>query len=345
MKIIQIAGIDIDLHWTFLVLLALILITGSLDEVAIVLVLFASVVLHELSHSLVARFYKINVRRIVLLPIGGMSMIDEFSMPAHTELMVAAAGPAFSFALAASAYLIASISPFPDVTAFAGFVGDANLILCVFNLIPAIPMDGGRVWRALRQRKRSFLAATKEAVALSRSIVFILLTIAFLVAILFDAWSFLFWNGLIALFVYFGSGMELDAALFKTASEGITVRDAMRREITCAGSEDTLLDAFELACGAKARNILLISRHGFGVVPLGAFATVPHSEWGRMRLKSIATVTLRCSPGDDVLSVWKKMRAHHVELAPVMEKKKLIGVISEADIERLIYLKRLALIS
>jgi len=342
---LRIAGIDIDLHWTFLLLIALVLIAGGLESVIIATILFGSVVLHELSHSIIARLHKVDVTRIVLLPIVGMAVLDEFAMPPEVELKVSVAGPALSLLLAILAYAVELASPFPWLAAIAAVAKEANILLCVFNILPAIPLDGGRVWRALRQRKRSFLLATREAVALSKFTVFAFLLFGIFLALFLGAWGFLFWSGLIALFIFVGSDMEWEAAVFKTASEGITVRDAMQRDIVCASGEETLLDAFELAYSAKVRNILLVRKHKYGVIPLAAFEGIPRKEWGRRKTKSISTVPLRCKPSDDVLGVWKNMRSLRVELAPVVENNKLVGIVTETDIERLIYLRKLALVS
>lgn len=345
MQLFKIFGIAIDLHWTFIALLVLIFLLGGLDTLGIAFILFGSVVLHELSHSLVARGYGIGVKKIVLLPIGGMSMMDEFAMPANAELWVSAAGPAFSLFLAILAFAVELVSPFPALTALAATAKDANVLLCAFNLLPALPLDGGRVWRALRQRSRSYLAATKEAVTLSRFCVFVILLFSFMLALFFDGLAFLFWNGIIALFIYIGADMELDAAIFKAASEGITVRDAMRRDMVTASGEETLQNALELAYSGKVRNLLLVTKKGFGVVPVAAFAKVPRANWGKVKIKSLSAVPIKCSPKDDVLEVWKNMRLSRIELAPVIEGGKLTGIVSETDIERLIYLRRLALIT
>mgnify|MGYP005844505303 CR=1 FL=1 len=344
MRLVRVMGIDIELHWTFLILLVLILLTGGLSSVAIAVILFTSVVLHELSHSYVARMFRVAVRRIILLPIGGMSVIEELSMPPATEFWVALAGPASSFALALLSALVEMSVGDPSTQLVAGVAKEANLILGAFNLLPAIPLDGGRVWRAWRQRGHSFLAATREAVLLSRVVVGVLLLISMLFFLLLGAWGFLFWNTIIALFIYVGSGMEYDVALFRTAADGIFIRDVMRPEVVCASGEETLEEAFDLAKSAKVRNLLIVNEK-FGVVNLASFEKVPRSEWGKRRIRQLSVHPIRAHPDDSALEVWKKMRAHDVELAPVMENGTLVGVVTETDIERLIYLNKLSLVA
>lgn len=344
MKLFRILNIDIELHWTFLFLLALILLAGGLSSAAIAIILFSSVVIHELSHSYVAKLHGISVKRIILLPIGGMSVIDEFAMSPSVEFRVAIAGPLMSFALALIAAGLELAIPDPNILFITGVAKEANIILGTFNLLPALPLDGGRVWRALRQRRRSYLMATREAVQLSKIVIGVLLLTTLLVGLLSDNWVPLFWNGVIALFIYFGADMEYEAALFKTASDGVRVRDAMRPEIVCASGDESLEEAFSLAKSAKVRNILLIGER-FGVVNLASFEKIPRSEWGRRKIRSLSSHPIRAHPDDSVLEVWKMMRAVGVELAAVMEDEKLVGVISETDIERLIYLNKISLVA
>jgi len=323
--------------------MALILLVGGLESILLAIVLFGSVLIHELSHSVVAKQHKIDVRRIILLPIGGMSVIDDFAVTPATELKVSIAGPAMSLLLAVLAYIVELSSPFPLIATIAATAKEANAMLCAFNLLPAIPLDGGRVWRALRERRKDFLTATKEAVALSKFTIAILVLFGIFLAFLFGEWGILFWNGLIAVFIFAGSDMELEAAVFKSASEGITVGDAMRSEMLCASGEENLLEAFELAYTSKARNILIIGKRNFRVVSLSAFENVPRSKWIATKIKSLSKVPPRCEPGENVLSAWKKMRASDVQLAPVIKNRKLVGVVTESDIEQLIYLRKIAL--
>lgn len=345
MKLFRIIGVDIELHWTFLILIALILLVGGLESAAIIIILFTSVVIHELSHSYIAKRNGISVKRIILLPIGGMSVIDEFAMSPSVEFKVSIAGPIMSFALALIATILLLLTSDTTLQFIFGVTQEANLILGAFNLLPAIPLDGGRVWRALRQRKRSFLVATREAVRLSRIVVLILLFTSAAIALISGDLAPLFWNVIIALFVYLGSDMEYEAAVFKAASDGVSVRDAMRSELACASGDETLEDAFALAKSAKVRNLLLVGGGRFGVVNLASFEKIPRTEWGKRRIRSLAAHPIRAHPNDSILEIWKKMRAAGIELAPVMDGAKLIGIITEADIERLIYLNKISLVA
>jgi Mg/Co/Ni transporter MgtE len=119
----------------------------------------------------------------------------------------------------------------------------------------------------------------------------------------------------------------------------------MSTGIVCASGEETLLEAFELAYSSKMRDILIVSKHGIRAVSITAFAKVPRSRWEMTKIKSLSTAVPRCRPDEKVLQAWKKMRAFHVRIAPVVEGGRLIGVVTEEDIEKLIHLKKTALLT
>ena len=152
-KIGRIAGIDLYLHGTFLVLLALTALTGS---VLTLLMLFTIVVLHELGHALAARHYGIPTQAITLYPIGGVARMQAGRFTPNQEIVVAAAGPAVNFALAGATVFF---TPTPLLQLFLTY----NLGLGLFNLLPAFPMDGGRILRAVLSRRHGHIQATLTA--------------------------------------------------------------------------------------------------------------------------------------------------------------------------------------
>lgn len=152
-KIGRIAGIDLYLHGTFFLLLLLTALSGG----ALTLVmLFAIVVLHELGHALAARHYGIPTQAITLYPIGGVARMQGGRFTPHQEMVVAAAGPAVNFALAGVTLLF---PPTPLLSLFLAY----NLGLGLFNLLPAFPMDGGRILRAFLSRRYGHAKATVRA--------------------------------------------------------------------------------------------------------------------------------------------------------------------------------------
>ncbi|HUS65964.1 MAG TPA: site-2 protease family protein [Kofleriaceae bacterium] len=161
----RIAGFPIDVNPSFLLLLAIVALTmGGLAGVIAVLIAFASVIAHELGHALVARRLHVRVAGIELHFFGGAAKIVDQPRTPRDEIAIAAAGPAVSFAIAGVSLLLAQVALAP----LFGGLAWINLLLGAFNLIPAFPMDGGRILRALLTPRLGHMRATEVAVVLAR---------------------------------------------------------------------------------------------------------------------------------------------------------------------------------
>ncbi len=229
MKIATVAGIPVYLHFTFLLLLVFFAL-GSPMNLVFIVALFACVVLHELGHSLMAKRYQIPVSDITLYPIGGIARIEKQPEPA-AELWIALAGPAVNvvIALLLGAILVTTgnfVSPtsadLQGAHVWQRILG-ANVFLALFNLIPAFPMDGGRVLRALLALRMPFERATGVAAQVGQS----LALVAGLAAILTGQWGLM----LIAVFVYLGAGQEAMIAQRESLVQNVKVREAMITDV------------------------------------------------------------------------------------------------------------------
>jgi Zn-dependent protease/CBS domain-containing protein len=253
-KIGRIAGIDVYVHATFMLLVAFVGLVayrakGSLAaaavEVAFVLVIFAVVVLHELGHALAARRYGIATRDITLLPIGGLARLEKMPERPAQELVVAIAGPLVNVVIAAVlavGFTVAGAWPRalpPDSLAwpFLFKLFAANVALAVFNMIPAFPMDGGRVLRALLAMRYDRVRATRIAAGVGQ--VFALLI--GLVGLVGNPFLIL-----IAIFVWVGAARETIAEETKSFLDGLRVRDVMITDFRTLAPWDTLADAVAL---------------------------------------------------------------------------------------------------
>jgi Zn-dependent protease len=212
----RIAGIDLYVHATFLLLLGWEALRGyqahgdpaeMMGGLVFIMVLFGIVVLHELGHALAARSFGIRTRDITLLPIGGVARLEQVPRDPGQELVVALAGPAVNGVLAAGIYLVLKLgqgpSPFGEALRVGGgFLNRlfwVNVSLALFNLLPAFPMDGGRVLRAVLALRLDYVRATQVAAMIGQG-----------VAILFGVLG-LFYDPFlifIALFVWFGAAQE-----------------------------------------------------------------------------------------------------------------------------------------
>jgi len=164
-------GFPIEVNVSFLIMLgATLLWWGGLSGVALVLFAFASVLLHELGHALMARQLGVRVVGIELYFFGGAAKMIDQPRTAGSEIAIAAAGPAVSFALGGIGLMLATVTG----AGVFGMLGWLNTIIGVFNLIPALPMDGGRILRALLSRRMSFVRATTIAVYIARGFAVVL---------------------------------------------------------------------------------------------------------------------------------------------------------------------------
>ena len=223
----RVAGIQLRVHATFALLLLLVVgpgqtLLGTLAAIGWLVAIFACVVVHELAHSILARRRGADVRSIVLLPIGGVSQLERLPDDPHDELQIAIVGPLASIALAglaAAAALLVGQPLWPPGLS-AGWLADLtwfNLIVGVFNLVPAFPLDGGRVLRALLQRRLDLETATRRAATVGRAAGTILLLLGF-----FDLWL-----AIIGLFVFFAASAEEAGTIVHVRLAGLRVRDAM----------------------------------------------------------------------------------------------------------------------
>jgi Zn-dependent protease len=217
-RIGSVFGITVRVHWLFLALMVLVPFlpaggVGPLEKLSLLLLLFGVVFLHELGHSLVARRFGIRVYDITFWPLGGMARMSEIPERPKTEILIASAGPAVNFALAALALPLALWSqsaldePVSNGMQFlastSGYFVAVNLLLGVFNLVPAFPMDGGRVLRALLGISGDWVAATEKAVKIGRLLAFAMIAAGLIWSQLLPVLP------LIGLFVWFTGAREL----------------------------------------------------------------------------------------------------------------------------------------
>jgi Zn-dependent protease len=261
-RIGRIAGIDISVHATFLLLLAWYALvawrdTGSVAAASVavlfVLAVFASVVAHEYGHALTARRYGIPTRGITLLPIGGVAQLDHMPDEPRQELVIAVAGPLVTVAIVVVLYLVLLVSGRPlapdaamlprTAPQFLAQLMWVNVTLAVFNLLPAFPMDGGRMLRAfLAMRSGDYVRATERAANVGKAF-----------ALLFGIWG-LFIAGnpflvLIALFVWMGAAGEAAATQTRDVFHDIPVSRVMITDVRTLHPTDTLGKAVEHILG------------------------------------------------------------------------------------------------
>ena len=252
-RIGRVAGIDVHVHATFVLLIAWVGLTywvqdssiaAAVSGVGFILALFACVLMHEFGHALTARKYGIRTREVTLLPIGGVARLERMPEDPRQELWVALAGPLVSIAisLALLLWLLLTAGPLSlrgfDLGSgdFVGRLMLANGFLALFNLIPAFPMDGGRVLRSLLAMWMDYARATQVAASMGQAMAFLFGLVGIL------ANPFLLF---IALFVWIGAAQEASTAQMRSALGGIPVSQAMVTEFHTLSPADPLWRAVE----------------------------------------------------------------------------------------------------
>ncbi|HET6567634.1 MAG TPA: site-2 protease family protein [Rhodothermales bacterium] len=261
LRVGRVTGIGIYLHWTFLLLIVGLFVfylyqgntvAAALAGVALVLIVFVCVILHELGHALTARHFGVPTKDITMYPIGGVARLQRAPDHPIEEFWIAIAGPAVNLVIAAVlGFLVwaqnGSLSPYvlvAPVRPMLPVLFWLNLILVGFNLLPAFPMDGGRVLRALLATRIEYARATEIAANVGQGM-----------AILFGFVGIVWFNPVllfIALFVYLGAQQEARQATMRSLTQGISVREAMMTRFRMLAPDDTLAVAIdELLAGSE----------------------------------------------------------------------------------------------
>jgi stage IV sporulation protein FB len=267
-RIARIAGTEIRIHMTFVIFLAWIAFTyyqtggpdAAVRGLVFILLLFLSVLLHELGHVLTARRFGIQTPDITLLPIGGVARLRRMPKKPAQEIVVALAGPAVNVVIAGILLLLTqtglvfgeAFSPSAGYETLPARLATVNLSLALFNLLPAFPMDGGRVLRALIAMRTPYTRATRIAAGIGQGFAFLFGFIG-----LFGNPFLLF----IGLFLYLGASQEAAVAGLKDMSEWISVADAMVTRFAVLPADATVADAVNA--------LLRTSQHEFPVVDSG----------------------------------------------------------------------------
>jgi Zn-dependent protease len=338
LRIARVFGIDIGVHWTFPLLIAWIAyrsagmgLVPTLVAIAFVLLIFLCVVLHELGHALTARAFGVQTRHITLLPIGGVAALERMPTRPLEEFLIAIAGPAVNVVIGAALLGIAlAIGDFRTPAGMYTIRGGGVLMqlailnfgLVAFNMLPAFPMDGGRVLRSLLALKLDYARATAIAAHCGKA-----MALLFVAGALFGESPLLL---LIAVFVYFGGQAEANAAAERSAVTGLTVAAAMQTDVRTLPAGATLGDAAELLIAGAQQDFPVVDAEGRyagllrrdrliqAVTQLG-----PNAPLAEAVDRALPTL----SPGDSLPRAIETLREHGPALA-VLEGRRPVGLLT-----------------
>ena len=269
-RLIRIFGTDVKVHVTFLLLLAFLFFNTQAKagaEAALVMAvlfvsLFRCVVLHEFGHILMARRYGIRTPDVLLLPIGGVARLERMPEEPRQELLIALAGPAVTLAIAAGLFVVLRLLDDPVRWTEFDFYSPSivkqlfymNLLLLAFNLVPAFPMDGGRVLRAVLAMRLDYVRATRIAATIGQGA-------AILGAIVAIQERELLW-GLIALFIFFAAGQEANLVAARAAGRGIIIDQMMATRFVTIPVHATLRAAADTLLDTEQRELPVVDNDG-----------------------------------------------------------------------------------
>ena len=341
LKLGEVAGIRVQVHFTFLLFLAWIVFSGLttgksqqvvLANVVFMLGLFGCVVLHEFGHALTAKHYGIRTKDITLFPIGGVARLERMPDDPRQELWVALAGPAVNVVIAAGlgiwlyitrgGFNVAGV----DIAtgSFAERILLVNISLVVFNMLPAFPMDGGRVVRALLASRMEYTRATQIAASLGQGM-----------ALLFGIVGF-FYNPMlmfIALFVWIGAAQESSMVLMKSALGGIPVSAAMMTKFETVASGDSLEQVSRLILSGSQQDFpVLDGTHVVGVVMRGDLLKAL-AQKGDPAVSAIMRRDVASADASEMLeSALQRMQASGCHTLPVLQNQNLVGLLTAENL-------------
>lgn len=353
----KVFDIEVRIHWSFVLILvygafystgASNPLIGALYGILLILLLFVCVTLHEFGHALVAKRFKINVPHITLLPIGGVASLERMPDKPLQEFFIAIAGPLVNFVIAGALFSLLllfgnlpnsfnfytfqrmmSQMQAPGLTNLLTYLVVTNVGLGIFNLLPAFPMDGGRVLRSLLALGISYVDATRVAVFVGR-----------LMAALFALWGIVDVNVfmlLIAFFIYVGGGSEREAVESKAVLRNILAEQALAyNAVNLYTSErvdravDLIMNSYQtdypvLDLSGRFAGVLTRARLIYALKEIG-----PEARIVDVMLKAQEIPV--CAPNQDLAVVWELMATGGSRVVAVKRGQEFLGLLTLDDI-------------
>jgi Zn-dependent protease len=328
LRIGKIAGIDIELHWLFILLILVFLYLSPLLGFVWIL-LFVCVLIHELSHSITAIRNGVTVTKIILLPIGGASIINDIAIDPGIEFKIAIAGPIMSLLLGALFGVAVIFTPMGMATYLVQYLFVINVLLGVFNILPAFPMDGGRVLRSFLQRSRNFYDATMATVKVSKYCMALIIIGTLVFVAVPSSYSILsrelivVWDLIIVFFLYGGMKAEQDAVIIKQETRGMTAGDAMTTGYSTIGWNAKPGSLYQLV--RRKREHVILTKSPAGVY----FLVNVFDKQALRRSSTIAELAVQIpnmQSSANVSDVMASLDATEFRVAAVLKGRRLVGV-------------------
>jgi Zn-dependent protease/predicted transcriptional regulator len=340
----RILGTELRIHWTFFLLPLFVWFTeykshGAADpgrDIALVAIIFACVVAHELGHALLARRIGMRAKSTTLLPIGGIMQMDETALPSdpgvplwRREIQIAAAGPLINVVLAivAAGVITAFVPdvqlwswPFVQPSSLLRATVWINLYLAGINLLPAYPLDAGHVLRALFSRTLDPVSATRRALSIGQTMATLLIVVGMLSNI---------WLTLLGSFVFIAAQLEERLLMFKSVLETVRLEEVMLTDFATLSPADTLEDALEKAVHSLQDDFPVI-RGGdmVGVISRQKILKALRLEGNGYVQAAMDRIFDVATRSESLASAFRKLAQRNAGLVPVVEDQRLVGIVT-----------------
>ena len=354
-KLISIKGITVYLHVTFLFVIfwmAVLFIASGMQRmqllwyVLFLIAVFACIVLHEYGHALAASWYGINAKKITLYPIGGIASLERLPNNPKQELAISAAGPVVNFLIAVSLFLLSPQTfSFDSYQVYTGTIEASNFVyslavvnmaLAVFNLIPAFPMDGGRIFRALLGFKYNYIKATVIAAAVGRVIAFLLIITGIVLLNL--------WLSLVGLFIIFFARAEESYMRFKSLVQDIQLKDVLMYRFDSLDAGLTVNEAVNML-EQKQTKYFMVTDQG---IPVGTInrmevmKALSEKAYGRKVGDLMNETILHFSADTPVEKMLDQLAQNEAKMYPVYDNGEFIGVVNFQHVIEYLLLQKVA---
>ena len=364
-RLFTIKGIEVGVHYSWLIIFALVTwslsqyVFPSITEVAplsqveywilgaiTAVLLFASVLIHELAHSFMALARGMQARSITLFIFGGVSNLSGEAKEPRTEFLVAIVGPLTSFALAGIAFALGSAFSQPHFDLVISYLFLINLVLGIFNLIPGFPLDGGRVLRSILWKVTgSNRKATEWAANVGKIVAYLMF--AYAIFQILDGRNFVggLWTAAIAWFLHQAAGASVEQLNIETRLRRVRVRDIVRADGTTIPPELTVQQLVDQHILPSARRAMPVARDGalIGIVTISDIAKVPPEQRTNVPVGDVmgGRETLHTVQADSpVLAAFSLLAEHDLEQLPVLDGQQYLGLLTRRDVARQLELRQ-----
>ncbi len=357
LRVAKVAGIPVEIHWSFLLIFVWLTYTGLSYGMSwntiwwrsiLVIALFVCVIFHEYGHALTAKRFGVHTRDIILFPIGGVARLEKLPEKPLHEFYIAVAGPLVNIVIAivlSPYFLFYPVSHLFEVkdleewfqgpTYFIPLIIFLNITLAIFNLLPAFPMDGGRIFRSLLAIRIGRIKATRIAAIAGQ-----ILAIGLLFLAIFGGMGLMV--GLIGVFVFFTATQEFKMVKMEHILKSYTAGDLTRTTFSFFPPEAPMAAAINVFQKGIERNFLVINETRRVVGVLDEFVLVDAIKKGKQDTPIEELMNHKfeeITPQENLKDVFDKIRIHQLNILPVLEQGEVIGVIDHEGINKFLQLQ------